>query len=45
MKKLFFLGLVVGLVLFGMSSSAHANLLTNAGFETAGVGGAQDAAD
>ncbi len=45
MKKLFFLGLVVGLVLFGMSSSAHANLLTNAGFETEGAGGAQDAAD
>lgn len=44
MKKLFLLGLVIGLVLFGMSSSAHANLLTNAGFETQGAG-AQDAAN
>lgn len=34
MKKIFLLGLVVGLVLFGMSSSAHANLLNNAGYET-----------
>ncbi|MFA5165539.1 MAG: PEP-CTERM sorting domain-containing protein [Candidatus Omnitrophota bacterium] len=33
MKKIFFLGLVVGLVL-SLSSAAHANMLVNAGFES-----------
>lgn len=44
MNKIFFLGLVVGLVL-SMNATAQANLLLNDSFETEGSGGAQDAAD